>query len=282
MRGTINSQNAELDWIEFFDPKDATQKFRVCVTFILSGYHCLFGQGCPGLLNRGVRYDGGCCEQGVTFTSTEDFDNVKKHVGELTAEDCDNIDWVREKGWFLRSPKGYPYKTRKKNDRCIFANLDGGSAGKPGCSFHHLAERTGQRMIDTKPEICWTVPIAFDHSDGDNGVDVLTINAFDADDWGGTNDDEEPDGKGHMGYWCIDTPDAFDSPVPVWKSHEQEFRKMMGDSGYERLVQIVHERGWDQLDTQARAMPHSRPTRMPGEVRNEGRPMLPLLIAERG
>ena len=34
-------------------------------------------------------------------------------VGQLTAEDCDNIDHIRTKGWFLSSRSGKPYKTRK-------------------------------------------------------------------------------------------------------------------------------------------------------------------------
>lgn len=275
MRGTLNDGTGIMEWLEFFDPSDPKVKFKVMTTFILSGYECDFGRGCPGLLNRGeVRTDCCCCERGVTFTGDEDFANVEKHVGELTAEDCDNIEHVRNKGWYQKTPKdGKPYKTRKMNDRCIFSNMNGGSAGKPGCAFHHLAERTGQRMIDTKPEICWTNPIAF-HWDYDENLDVetLSILPFDSDDWGGTDDSEDPDGKGHMGYWCTDTPDAYQHESQVWSSHEAEFRKKMGDAGYDELVRIIKANGWDKQRTT---------TRMPGEVRNDGRPMIPLLIAER-
>lgn len=271
MRGSLNSGLSELHWIEFFDPENELRKFRVNLTFVLSAYNCIYGQGCPGLLNRGVQPDVACCERGVTFPDDEDFTNVENSVSQLTEEDCDNLDHVRNKGWYLRTPKGKPYKTRKLFDRCIFSNREGGPTGKPGCAFHHLAERTGQNMIDLKPFICWTNPVRFDET-MESDVSVLTITAFDADDWGGTDDSEEPNGHGYMGYWCIDTPDAYNGKVPMYVSQEAELRKMMGDSGYVELCTLIEGMG---LTTE------NRPSKMPGEVKNDGRPLLPLLIEQR-
>src|SRR5690348_4528554 len=98
MRGTLNNGTAVIDWLEFFDPQNPEQKYKVNVSLILSGYGCIYGAGCPGLLNRGVQPDVGCCERGVTFTDEADFDNVKRNVALLTEDDWDNIDHGLNKG----------------------------------------------------------------------------------------------------------------------------------------------------------------------------------------
>ena len=132
-------------------------------------------------------------------------------VGQLTAEDCDNIDHVRGRGWYLSSRSGKPYKTRKVGALCIFGNRTGGPAGKSGCAFHHLAARQGKHHTETKPFICWSVPLNFSSEEPEEpgGRDTTIVSAFTADAWGGTEDDEEADGRGHLGWWCIDTPDAY-------------------------------------------------------------------------
>lgn len=271
MRGTIHKPGATTEWLEFVDPEDPEMLFRVNVSFLTSGYNCIFGRGCPGLLNRGVDYTRGCCERGVTFVNDEDYENIQKSVDMLTEEDCDNLEHVQEKGWAMKSPKGKPYKTKKVNGACIFRNT---TPGREGCAFHVLGMRVGVNPAELKPNICWTVPIRSEVDwDDRHDVFVHTISAWDADDWGGTDDDEEESGRGHMGYWCIDTPDAYNGLQPMYQSHAYELTKLMGESGYNELCRLFKERGYDS---------GQRPVgKMPGEVRNEGRPMLPLLIEKR-
>jgi hypothetical protein len=260
-----------VEWLTFPDPEDPDHQFRVNVSFLLSNYECIFGRGCPGLLNRGVHPDIACCERGVTFLGDDDFEHVAEMVGELTPEDCDNIDHVRLRGWFQRSPgSGRPYKTRKVGDACIFANRTEGSAGKAGCAFHHLAERTGRHHTETKPFICWSIPLnlSTERPIEPGGAHTTIVTAFTADAWGGTDDDEEPDGHGHMGYWCVDTPDAYRGAREVYRSMERELRKGIGDAAYERLVELL-----DEIE---------RPRHeMPGQLVNGRRPMIPLLLTQR-
>ena len=105
-------------------------QYRVNVSFLLSNYECIFGCGCQGSLNRRPDADYGCCERGVTFIDEDDFTHVAEMVDELTAEDCDNIDHIRNHGWYLSSRKGKPYKTRKLDHLCIFGNRTGGAGGE--------------------------------------------------------------------------------------------------------------------------------------------------------
>jgi hypothetical protein len=276
MRGAWSHGNTSFDWVEFFDPEDQFKTYRVNMTFMMSPWGCLFGEGCPGLLNRGVDYERGCCERGVTFMSEDDFNNVANSVTQLTAEDWDYHGQGYDDTWYL-SRKGKPYITKKKDGRCIFSNrAERGKSGKSGCAFYSLAQRTGQNTVDLMPEIAWGVPIMHDEEyDATREITTITITANDADDWGGEDERDASVQEGetpHMGWWCMDTPDAFrpENP-PFYIGYEKALRRLFGDSFYEGLLKEIALRGWDK----------QRPvTRMPGEVVNEGRPLLPLLIKQ--
>jgi len=267
----MRSAPGPVEWLTFPAPEDPDRQFRVNVSFLLSNYMCIFGQGCPGSLNKRPDADYGCCERGVTFIDDDDFSHVAEMVGQLTAEDCDNIDHIRDKGWYLSSRSGKPYKTRKVGSLCIFGNRTGGAAGKSGCAFHHLAARQGKHHTETKPFICWSVPLNFSSEDPvePGGLETTIVSAFSADAWGATDDDEETDGRGHLGWWCIDTPDAYRGALPVYRSFEHELRKGMGsDAAYERMVELLE--------------PLERPRfPMPGQLRNGGLPMIGQIIADR-
>jgi len=260
-----------VEWLTFPSPDDPDRQYRVNVSFLLSNYQCIFGQGCPGSLNHRPDPDYGCCERGVTFIDEDDFAHVSAMVDELTAEDADNLEHIRNRGWYLSTRSGKPYKTRKLDHLCIFGNRTGGAAGKPGCAFHHLAARTGKHHTDTKPFICWSVPLNFSDEDPEEpgGRNTTIVSAFSADGWGATDDDEEADGRGHLGWWCIDTPDAYRGALPVYRSFEHELRKGMGsDAAYERMVELLE--------------PLERPRfPMPGQLRNGGLPMIGQIIADR-
>ena len=181
----MRSAAGPVEWLTFPAPDDPDRQFRVNVSFLLSNYECIFGRGCPGSLNKYPSADHGCCERGVTFIDEDDFEHVEEMVGQLTAEDADNIDHIRNRGWFLASRAGKPYKTRKIGGLCIFGNRTGGAAGKSGCAFHPLAARQGKHHTETKPFICWSVPLNFRQEDPEEpgGRETTIVSAFTADAW---------------------------------------------------------------------------------------------------
>src|SRR6266478_329123 len=132
----MRSAPGPVEWLTFPAPEDPDRQFRVNVSFLLSNYMCIFGQGGPGSLNKRPDADYGCCERGVT--------------------------------------------------------------GKSGCAFHHLAAGQGKHHTETKPFICWSVPLNFSSEDPvePGGLETTIVSAFTADAWGGTDDDEELDGLG--------------------------------------------------------------------------------------
>jgi len=211
-------------------PDDEGRQFRVNVSFLLSNYRCIFGCGCPSVADGPPQPDLGCCAHGVEFTDDDDFQDVADAVAQLTEADADNLPLIR-KEWYYAN-RGVPFKTSLVGDACVFANREGGPTGKPGCAFHHLALRTGRHPADTKPEICWSVPLNFSDEEPvePGGRETTIVSAFSSDAWGG---------KAH--WWCIDTPDAYIAREPVYLTFEYELRKMMGDASYERLVELLRE-----------------------------------------
>jgi hypothetical protein len=228
---SVRAASGPVEWLTFPAPDDDERQFRVNVSFLLSNYRCIFGCGCPGVLEGPPRTDLGCCAHGVEFTDGEDYRNVAAAVAELTAEDMDQVAMLEREGWLVRK-QGRPFRTNLVGDACVFANRDGGPAGKPGCAFHHLALRTGRHPADTKPEICWSVPLNFSDEEPvePGGRETTIVSAFTAAAW-----------DGHVGWWCIDTPEAYTAAAPVYRTFEHELRKGMGDAGYERMVELLGE-----------------------------------------
>lgn len=287
MSGAVNfwanaAAGAETDWIEYTvadldskNPDYPNVRFRVNLSFLQSHYGCHYGT-CPGVLITGADTDMGCCQIGVGVEAGSDFNQVNEAVKRLTPDDVDNYEQIREEGWYRKIPRKDRepdengvrepmYHTRVNDRGCVLANVTGGSAGKPGCALHVLALREGLHPSETKPEICWQIPFAvMEEYDSTDWCKIVTVTATHGTVWGS----ESTDNAMMPGYWCLETPDAYQNePEPVYISAGTTLRKMMGDWAYELLVQ--------RMQTVRRRYP------MPGEAANGGRKMLPLLVLAR-
>jgi len=242
--------------------------YRINVSFYLSRWTCQYGS-CPGILVTGVNTDHGCCQYGVRVKPGKELKRMKEVLRTMTADDMDNIDQLPESLYRMTTEEragntDFSHHTTMKDGVCVFANRTGGPAGKPGCAFHHLANRLGVHPSETKPDICWRVPYQLDTSyDTTHSYQVVTVTANMGTNWGGFDTEYTE----FVGYWCTETSDAYNGSQPVYVAAEIELRKMLGDRVYERMA--------EELSTMERRYP------MPGEVANGGRPMLPLLVKER-
>lgn len=287
---------AAYDWYEFSIRGDDEKhgellRVRVNVSFLTSTWKCIFGQGCPGVLVSGAMEDRGCCQIGVHMEHTDDdYKRVRSYVEQLTEEDLDEnlLRIVRKKGWRYRDTSNdgesaledYPWHTKVVDGACVLANRAGGSTGKLGCSLHVLANRLGLHHSDTKPNICWQIPLSVTE-DYDDEADqtTMTVTGTPASVWGST----DPKALDSPGWWCTETPDAYvignaENPIEkdtwrgmVFATNEVELRKIMGDKPYEvmaeHLMAIIAKGG--------------RREPMPGETIAGGRPLLPLLVGAR-
>jgi hypothetical protein len=279
---------AAYDWAEISIPgvqaleDGELTRIRFNVSWLLSSWACIFGKGCPGVLITGAMEDRGCCQIGVHLTKGDDLNRVNKYVKQLTDEDLDAnlLADIKKNGWKVkeRDPHyrdvGHTAHTRIVDGACVLANRASGSTGKLGCSLHVLANRLGIHPSETKPDICWQIPMSVtDEYNEKFNQTTITVDASTGSVWGGT----EPAKKYFPAWWCVETPDAYgpnamvDSSTLVFRTMEVELRKMMGDAAYEAMAAELE----DIMQTGGRRRP------MPGETVAGGRPLIPLIVKDR-
>lgn len=222
------------DWVEFADPTDAEQVFRCDVTWLCSRYTCIFGRGCQGIYAE--RPDDGCCTLGAHFSDKADRKRVKRYAEELSPEQWQYHDEGHANGIVMRDEDG-ERQTRTVDGACIFLNRPG-FAGGTGCALHKLALDRGQPIHETKPDVCWQVPIrrTYDWVErpDDTKVLVVTIGEYDRRGWG-------PGGH-EFHWWCSGNTEAHVGADPLYVSYEPELRELMGDEAYEQLRDMCAER----------------------------------------
>lgn len=246
------------EWVEFVDPDDDEQVYRCDLTWLCSRYTCIFGNGCKGIYGNPVGE--GCCTLGAHFTDKDDRRRVKKHVDELTPELWQYYEEGHKNGYIMRDDDG-ERQTRTVDGACIFHNRPGFSAGE-GCALHKLALEQGRPIHETKPDVCWQVPIRrtyewVDRPD-DTRVLVTTITEYDRRAWG-------PGGH-EFSWWCSGATEAHVGAEPMYVSYEPELRQLIGDKPYEQLRAICDERM-----SKGQVAPH------PADPEARGKRMLPIV-----
>lgn len=275
MKPVTYGPDTTMEWLEFADVNDEEHFFRINLTYFLSNYNCIYGAGCNGIKSDMPRPETGCCAQGVGFVNEEDVANVAAQVELLTEKHShpDNLKHIREKGWSVSNKYGEPYKTRKKNNMCIFANPQPTDPSHPpmGCAFHHLATDLGVSHVETKPEVCWQVPMYISEELNSAYKDVTIITTQSLDEWGGEpynpNDpNDDPLRNDYLAFWCVDSPDAYNGSEAYYKNAKDELTKIMGADNYARLCELMDEYG-------------ERKFKMAGEKVNGGKPIIASLTS---
>ena len=215
-------------WVEFADPAEPNQVFRVDLTWLTSRWNCLFNNGCPGIMTE--RADAGCCQLGAHFAGKEDERRVRRWVKQLTAEDWQNRAEGRKNGWIEEDEEG-ERKTRVVNGACIFHNEPGWPGGT-GCALHIHALRVGVHPVETKPDVCWQVPLRrlyreVERTDGTSYLEV-TITEYDRRAWGPGGHDFE--------WYCTGNTEAHTAREPLYLSARRELVELMGEAAYAELV----------------------------------------------
>ncbi|MCM2420857.1 hypothetical protein [Streptomyces sp. RKAG293] len=223
-------------WVEFPDPADDEQLFRCDLTWLTSRWTCIFGQGCQGIVAG--RAADGCCSLGAHFSDEEDEQRVAGHAARLTPETWQFHDLGTKKdgAWAMVNEDG-ERQTRVVDGACIFSNR-AGFAGGQGCALHALALREGKEPLETKPDVCWQLPIrrTYDWVDrpDETRVLVVSIAEYDRRGWGPGGHD--------LHWWCTSATSAHGAGDPVYVSYRPELTELMGAAGYGRLVELCEER----------------------------------------
>jgi hypothetical protein len=94
--------------------------------------------------------------------------------------------------------------------------------------------RIGVHHSETKPEVCWQLPLRRIDEEQDDGTVISKLTEFGREGWG--------EGGQDFGWWCTEEPAAFGAREPVYRSLEPELREMLGDELYRQVATYLDER----------------------------------------
>lgn len=203
------------------------------VTFMLSNFGCIYGQGCPSIsdspeeLKPGRAEALGCCVHGAHFADNEDLANTAAYAALLTDDDWQYRRRAAKKGGAFKQNREGAWVTRKVDGACIFLNREDHPGGS-GCALHTKALKLGQRPLDWKPDVCWQVPIRLDIHTDDYGHDTVFIRAWERRDWG--------EGGFDFGWWCTEEHEAYSFAEPLFETAREELIELVGEAIYDRMA----------------------------------------------
>ena len=219
-------------WVEFLDPADHDQQYRCDLTWLTSRWTCIYGDGCHGI--DATKPDDGCCVLGAHFSDKADEKRTRKWAEQLTDETWQyreaGLENGLKKGIVEKDDDG-GRKTRVVDGACIFLNRKGFSGGQ-GCALHSLALREGLEITETKPEVCWQLPVrrTFEHvtRPDDTTLLVISIGEYDRRGWGPGGHD--------LDWYCTGDPEAHVATEPVYVTERATLVALMGQPAYDELV----------------------------------------------
>lgn len=227
------------EWIEFADPADPQHIVRADLTWLLSGWTCVFGSACHGIVAG--RAQDGCCSHGAFFTDADDEQRIKAAVGKLTPQ-----TWQHHRRGFKNwteidtidgTKPARRTATRSEDGPCVFLN-DADFAGGGGCALHAQALRDGVHPLHYKPDVCWQLPVRReqDWTERPDGTKVLvsTLTEFDRRGWG-------PGGH-ELDWWCTSSPDAHVAREPLYVTYAEELTALVGEQAYGELARLCAAR----------------------------------------
>lgn len=223
-------------FVEFVDPSDPDQVFRCDLTWLTSRWQCLFGQGCRGIYAD--RPDDGCCTLGAHFSAPDDEARVRQHAEQLTESDWQFREIGVREGWVTNEDPDavaegeQPARvTRVVDGACIFLNRPGFEGGA-GCALHGYALRTGLSPVQTKPDVCWQLPIRRTYREVDRGDGTTytecTLGEYVRAGWGAGGHD--------LDWYCTSNTEAHTGSEPVYLSCRDELIELLGEAAYAELV----------------------------------------------
>jgi hypothetical protein len=225
------------EWIEFVDPADPEHLVRGDLTWLLSRWTCIYGNGCHGIIEG--RAQDGCCSHGAFFTDDDDEKRVKSFVKKLTPE-----TWQRYRKGFSRwteldsvGEEKDRRRTATEDGACVFLNRDG-FAGGAGCALHGLALREGKHPLETKPDVCWQLPVRREQEwvtrPDDTKILLSTLGEFDRRGWG--------EGGHDLHWWCTSSPEAHVATERLYEGYAPELTALIGEAAYAELARLCAAR----------------------------------------
>ncbi len=127
-------------------------------------------------------------------------------------------------------------RTRIVEGACVFLNRNDFPAG-PGCALHLLALTEGRQPLETKPDVCWQLPLRLSY-DWEQRAEVdtliVTVGEYDRAAWG--------PGGAYMNWWCSSNTEAHNGARPLYQAYAAELTALIGPANYAELARACDER----------------------------------------
>ncbi len=233
------------EWVSFDDPAE-DRTWLLDATFLASGWRCLYGDGCQGVLTAPApeRLEG-CCSYGAHFSDADDVARVEEAAAALRADQWQHRAVGRRRGIAARS--GRTVTTRLVGGACIFLNRPGFPGGA-GCALHRAALEGGRPPLEVKPDVCWQLPLRReDHADATGHV-TTTVTQWERRNWG-------PAGE-EFAWWCTEAPAAFGAGEPVYRRCADELVALTSPAVYAMLCDHLAARQGSGPSAGAVPLPH--------------------------
>lgn len=176
------------------------------------------------------RPDDGCCTLGAHFSDKADRERVKKFAKRLPTAGWQFAEVGRREGVVMRDGDG-DRQTRTVDGACVFLNRPGFPGGA-GCALHNYAADNGLMPLETKPDVCWQLPIrrSFEDRELPDGTkqSIVVVSEFDRRGWGPGGHD--------LNWYCSGNTEAHVGPDPVYLSERDTLVALMGTAAYDVLV----------------------------------------------
>ncbi len=218
------------EWLDIPDQVGLRRVYRCDLTWLTSRWNCIYGNGCPGTR----RQHQGCCTVGAHWSDSADRQRVEECARRLPGELWQFRETGRADG-ITESDDGHG-RTRTVAGACVFLNRSDFAAG-PGCALHLLALAEGRQPLETKPDVCWQVPMRVSYEwQVVAGADtlIMTIGEYDRAAWG--------PGGAYMNWWCSSNTEAHTAVRPLYQSYAAELTALIGPENYRQLARICDQR----------------------------------------
>lgn len=229
-------------WVEFADPVPRSGSkpvtYRCDLTWLTSRWQCIYGAGCPGIYRE--RPDDGCCTLGAHYSDRDDQLRIEALAGQLgrdvwqfrdrvdpgrVGEPIPAVSMVDEEG---------DAKTLVVDGACVFLNRPG-FAGGAGCALHKYAQASGRSLVETKPEVCWQLPIRRTFEDvtaaDEVGYQVVGIGEYDRRGWGPGGHD--------LDWYCTTATEAHTAGSALYLRAREELVALMSPEAYDVLCRLA-------------------------------------------
>ena len=217
-------------WDEAEEPDGPSTVYRFDLTWLTSSWTCIFGAGCRGI--DAAAPDAGCCVHGAWFSEPEDEERVAGAVARLggtTWANAGHPESGAHGAWAVSEDGGR--RTATVAGACVFHN-PADFPGGYGCALHGLALREGRPPLETKPDVCWQLPLrrVYDDVERPDGTRYLqvTVTEYTRRGWGAGGEDFD--------WYCTSSPAAHVGAVPVWASLADELVELVGPEPYAALA----------------------------------------------